>query len=343
MTDIAVLGGGSWGTALACHLARQGHGARLLFRSTAAAETVAARRVNEPYLPGVRLPSAVEVTSDPVRALEGVSLVLVVTPVKGLDLAASWIESHAPSGVPLVSCAKGLRPDTRQTPLGWLAARHPDRASQLAVLSGPTFAQELARGDPSAAVIASRDAGVAARVQAIVTGGSFRLYTNDDPFGVEIAGALKNIMALAAGMVDGLGYGSNTLAALITRGLSEMTRLGTALGGAPSTFAGLAGMGDLVLTCTGGWSRNRRVGQELAKGQALEAIVAGMRMVAEGVVSTEVARDLARQHAVEMPIVEQVAAILFEGRHPARALAALLARDPREEGPGASAGRGAFC
>ena len=336
MTEIAVLGGGSWGTALACHLATLGRPVRLLFRKREAALAVQRERENERYLPGFRLPVGVEATGDAGRALADASLILVVTPVRGLDLALGWIREHALPEAAIVSCAKGIQADSLETPLAMVARDMPERASCLAVLSGPTFARELARGDPTAAVVAAREGMVARRVQECLTGGPFRLYTNDDPLGVELAGALKNVIALAAGVVEGLGFGANTTAALITRGLTEVTRLGVTLGGAPATFAGLAGMGDLVLTCTGRLSRNRTVGRELGRGRSLEEVLAGMEMVAEGVSTARAARTLARREGVEMPIVEQVAAVLFEGRRPADAIDALLARELKRENDRAS-------
>ncbi|MFQ5767135.1 MAG: NAD(P)H-dependent glycerol-3-phosphate dehydrogenase [Acidobacteriota bacterium] len=328
---MAVLGAGSWGTALAQHLARRGNRVHLLFRNPDAAQQSAAERENKPYLPGVQLDRGLIPTADPDEALRGAQLVLVVTPVKGLGLAATWLEDRARPEIPVVSCAKGLTPASLETPLMILARSLPDRRHHLAVLSGPSFARELAREHPTAAVVAAHDPGLARQVQSLMTGGAFRLYTNDDPRGVELAGALKNVIALAAGMVDGLGYGSNTAAALMTRGLTEITRLGVALGGAPSTFAGLAGMGDLVLTCTGRASRNRQVGRDLAQGHSLREILSRTPMVAEGVPTTRAAARLGGRMGVELPIAEQMEAILFQGRSPRRALEVLLARDPREE------------
>ncbi len=333
MADLAILGAGSWGTSLAVHAARQGLAVRLLFRRSDAAATAAATRVNSDYLPDAPLPDQVLVTADPATALAGVDLALVVTPVKGLDLAARWLAEHARERVVVVTCAKGIREPDLETPTRVLAAALPALARRLAVLSGPTFARELVRGDPTAAVVAAHDLGLARQVQERLSGGALRLYTNEDVRGVELAGALKNVIALAAGVVEGLGYGSNTTAALITRGLAEVTRLGLALGGRPSTFAGLAGMGDLVLTCTGALSRNRTVGRELGRGRSLAEITSSMKMVAEGVSTAAAAHRLAARHGVEMPIVEQVAAILFHGQSPAVALAELLARQLREEGP----------
>ena len=333
MSEIAILGAGSWGTALAIHAAKRGQAVRLLFRSREAAQEAARSRENRAYLPGLPLPEGIQPTADPAAALRDAALVLVVTPVKGLELAAEWLQCASPPDIPVVSCAKGIRVETLETPTAYLARRLPGRAGRLVVLSGPTFALELAQGHPSAAVVASRDREMARQVQQAMTGGPLRLYVNADPLGVELAGAVKNVMALAAGVIDGLGYGTNTSAALITRGLSEITRLAVAAGAAPSTLSGLAGLGDLVLTCTGSLSRNRSVGRQLGEGRSLPEITAGMKMVAEGVSTTRAALSLARRHGVEMPIVEQMAAILFEGRSPADAVAALLARALKDEEP----------
>ncbi|MFQ5669818.1 MAG: NAD(P)H-dependent glycerol-3-phosphate dehydrogenase [Acidobacteriota bacterium] len=331
MGEISVLGGGSWGTALACHLAGQGKIVQLLFRRPEMAERVARTRENETYLPGYALPRTVRVTADPRVALEGATLVLVVTPARGIDRAAGWLKTIGSARPAIVSCTKGIRADSLETPKRTLSKALPGLADRMAVLSGPTFARDLARGDPSAAVVAAADPALAREVQSAVSGGSLRLYTNPDPRGVELAGALKNVIAIAAGVVDGLGYGSNTTAALITRGLAEIMRLGTALGGQAATFMGLAGLGDLVLTCTGALSRNRGVGLELGRGRLLEEIVGETRMVAEGIATAGAARRLANREHVDMPIVEQVAAILFEGRRPADALAVLLARGLKAE------------
>jgi glycerol-3-phosphate dehydrogenase (NAD(P)+) len=331
MAEIAVLGGGSWGTSLAIHAAGCGHKVRLLFRDAERATQVQAAGLNATYLPGTPLPPAVQVTADPGWALAGAELILVVTPVRGLEQAADWLQEHAGGSAPVVSCCKGIRKESLETPLQALSRMVPAVAPRLAVLSGPTFAVELARGDPTAAVVAGTDPAVTARAQAILSGGAFRVYTNEDAAGVELAGALKNVMALAAGIVRGLGFGANTTAALITRGLAEMSRLGVHMGGLPSTFAGLAGLGDLVLTCTSPLSRNQSVGQELGKGRALADIMAGMQMVAEGVPTTEAACQLARREGVEMPLVEQMHRVLFRGLAPRQALDALLARDLREE------------
>ncbi len=293
---------------------------------------MAASCVNETYLPGVRLLEGVEITGEASKALAGADLVLVVTPVRGLQLAAAWIDKCGLGGdIPIVSCAKGVDPESLLTPLQTLARHMPGRARQLAVLSGPTFALELAAGDPSAAVIAAADDDLARNAQGMLNGASFRLYTNQDPRGVELAGALKNVMALASGVARGLGLGANANAALITRGLAELRRLGLRLGGREATFSGLAGLGDLVLTCTSELSRNFSVGMELGRGKSLDEVLASMPMVAEGVPTTRSAQALASQQQVEMPIVQKMHGILFEALSPAEAVEELLSRAPREE------------
>ncbi|MFQ5720651.1 MAG: NAD(P)H-dependent glycerol-3-phosphate dehydrogenase [Acidobacteriota bacterium] len=340
MSRVAVLGAGSWGTALAVHAAGQGHEVRLVCRGADAAATLARDRENRTYLRHVPFPDALQATADASGAVSDAELILVVTPVKGLELAARWLAESREPGRIVICCAKGIRPDSLETPAAFLRTRRPDLVPAICVLSGPTFAAELAKGHPTAAVVAADDVSIAARVQRELAGGALRLYASNDPIGVELGGALKNVMALAAGVVDGLGYGTNTRAALVTRGLSELTRLAVACGAAAGTLSGLAGMGDLILTCSGSLSRNRHVGVELGKGRSLAEITDAMHMVAEGVATTRAALELSRRESVEMPIVEQVASILFDGRAPAAALNALLARDlTTEDGAGIDASR----
>jgi glycerol-3-phosphate dehydrogenase (NAD(P)+) len=331
MAEVAVLGGGSWGTALAVHAALSGHQVRLLFRDPARARQVKAAALNETYLPGSPLPAGVMVTSSPQEALRAADLILVVTPVRGLEQVAAWLQDDDPGSAPVICCCKGIREESLETPVPALARMLPDISPRLGVLSGPTFAVELARGDPTAAVVAAADPLVAAQTQSILSAGAFRLYTSEDIVGVELAGALKNVMALAAGIARGLGFGANTTAALITRGLAEVSRLGVHMGGMPATFAGLAGMGDLVLTCTSTLSRNQSVGVELGKGRSLTEILSSMQMVAEGVPTTAAAMQLAQRERVEMPLLEQMHSVLFEGLAPRQAVETLLARDLRDE------------
>lgn len=334
MKKIAVIGAGSWGTALAIALtrSRQPHRVTLWVYEADLCATLQDRRTNEVFLPGFEVPRAVEVTNNLGEAVEGAAVVLGVMPSAHAAGLYRKMLPHATPEMVFVSATKGLAPGTlervsqviRQT----LAEKFPAR---VAALSGPSFAREVARGDPTAIVIASEDLELARMVQEECSGATFRLYTNDDVVGVELGGAVKNVIAIAAGVCEGLGFGHNTIAALITRGLAEMTRLAVAMGGRRETLAGLAGMGDLVLTCTGGLSRNRTLGVELGKGRTLDAILSSTRMVAEGVGTTAAVRQLARQLRIEMPISEQMAAVLYEGRPPREAIRELMERRLKHE------------
>jgi len=331
MTRAAVLGAGSWGTALAIHLARAGVHAILWARRPEVAAAIGAARENPAYLPGCRLPDDLSVTGDLSTALGDRGLVVFAAPAQATRALFGSAASHLAAGADLVLAAKGLEQESGLRLTEVLAAEIPARAAGVAVLSGPSFAAEVAKGDPTAVVVASRDAAVARRVQAALSHRNLRLYTNADTIGVELCGALKNVMAIATGIAEGLGLGTNTRAALITRGLAEITRLGVALGGQPSTFSGLAGTGDLVLTCTGGLSRNRAVGIEIGRGRVLADVLAGMSMVAEGVPTTRAAAALAGRLGIEMPIVTKVEQVLFGGRAPRDAVDDLLARPLKEE------------
>lgn len=334
MTRIAILGGGSWGTALAILQAGSGkeHDVRLWVRKEQLAEEIRATRENKAYLPGHRLPAGVAITSNEQEALDGAEIVLCVVPSAHARSVYTRIREHARPEMAFVSATKGLETSTHARMSEVLEqVLAPRFAPHLAVLSGPSFATEAARGDPTAVVLACRDAELSKQLQERLSGPTFRLYTNEDVKGVEYAGAMKNVIAIAAGACQGMGLGSNTLAALITRGLAEMTRLAVVLGGSAETLRGLAGLGDLVLTCTGGPSRNRHVGIELGKGRRLEEILAGMHMVAEGIHSTDAVREMAVSLGVEMPITEQVHATLH-GRCPARdAIRAILERPLKRE------------
>jgi glycerol-3-phosphate dehydrogenase (NAD(P)+) len=330
MGRAAVIGAGGWGTTLAKLLSEHGHRVRLWSYEASVAEQIRERRVNEFYLPGIELPAAVEVFTEHADALEGAEVVIAVVPSHAFREVMKAAAYYVPQGAIVLSATKGIEVDTLSRPSQILAELLPDYPSP-AVLSGPTFAREVAEGDPTAIAVASRDPDVAHHAQHFVNSERFRVYTNEDVLGVELAGALKNVIALAAGIADGLGYRSNSRAALITRGLAEMTRLGLAMGARAATFAGLAGLGDLVLTCSSDLSRNRTVGLRLGRGETLEEILASMRMVAEGVRTTKAARQLARTHKVEMPIVEEVHHILFEGKSPKRATADLMLRSPKPE------------
>jgi glycerol-3-phosphate dehydrogenase (NAD(P)+) len=334
MKKIAIIGGGSWGTALAIALtrSRRPHRVALWVYETDICESLRKRRVNEVFLPGFALPDKVEVTGDLAEALRGADIVLGVMPSAYARAMYTQMLPHLMPGMVFVSATKGLEHTSHQRITEVLShVVSPKFPPRVAALSGPTFAREVARGDPTAVVIASPDREVTAGVQEEFSGPTFRLYTNDDVVGVELGGAVKNVIAIAAGVCEGLGFGCNTTAALITRGLAEMTRLACALGGRPDTLAGLAGMGDLVLTCTGALSRNRTVGVELGKGRKLDDIVGSMRMVAEGVGTTAVTFELARTMRVEMPITEQMHAVLYQGRAPRDAIGVLMERQLRHE------------
>jgi len=334
MKKIAILGGGSWGTALAIVLShsRTPHRLALWVHDPAVCEKTRATRINETYLPGFPLPSDTEVTHEASAALHGAAVVVGVMPSANARAVYTEMLPHFTVEMAFVSATKGLEPRTHarisEVLHQVISAKFLPR---VAALSGPSFALEVARGDPTAIVIASRDRQLASSIQEEFSGPTFRLYTNDDILGVELGGAVKNVIALAAGICHGLGLGHNTLAALITRGLAEMARLAVTLGARPETLAGLAGMGDLVLTCTGGLSRNRSVGIELAKGRPLAEILSGMRMVAEGVGTTAATLELARGARVEMPITEQMNAALHEGRSPRDAIREMMERRLKQE------------
>jgi glycerol-3-phosphate dehydrogenase (NAD(P)+) len=330
MRRVAVLGAGGWGTALAVHLGRIGHDVSLWARDAALAADVASQRVNGVYLPGIPLPDNVAVTSALAAALDDTDLVVSAIPTHGcravMRAAASKIRPRAT----IVSAAKGLEGDTLLR-MSEVIAQELGAGRAVVVLSGPSFAIEVAQQMPTAVLAASTHAAATELVQVEFRGPSFRLYGSPDVIGVEIGGATKNVIAIAAGVVEGLGLGRNALAALITRGLAEITRLACAAGGQRETTAGLSGLGDLVLTCTGTLSRNRHVGIELARGRKLEDILAGMKMIAEGVKTTRAALALGERHGVELPITSQMAAVL-EGRSDVRtAVDALMVRRQRAE------------
>ena len=325
MTKAAVLGAGAWGTAISCVL-----GARLEVtlwaRDAAQAKAIATSRRNERYLPGIELPSTVAVTADLNAATQGAALLLAATPVAGLRSLLGAL----PGPSPLVWLCKGFEEGTGELP-HQIARGALGPKARFGALSGPSFAEDVARGLPCALTLASNDAAFARETAALLHGGRMRVYYSSDLVGVEIGGAVKNVMAIAAGISDGMGLGLNARAALITRGLAEITRLGAALGGEPETFMGLAGAGDLILTATGDLSRNRRVGLELARGRSLAEIVAGLGHVAEGVHSAREVLKLARANRVDMPVSEAVCAVLDGRLTPAVAVERLLARESKME------------
>ncbi|MDQ1921845.1 NAD(P)H-dependent glycerol-3-phosphate dehydrogenase [Massilia pseudoviolaceinigra] len=332
---ITVLGAGAWGTAVAIALAAR-HDVLMWGRNGGAMEAMAGARENSAYLPGCAFPAGLRVTADFDAALAHVlgtpeteaPLLIAACPVAGLRPLLMQLKAHAISHI--VWLCKGFEGDTGLLPHQVVAEV---LGSQVAggALSGPSFAQEVARGLPCALTVASRSEMLRERVVSSVHGGNIRVYSCDDLVGVEVGGAVKNVLAIATGVADGLGLGLNARAALITRGLAEITRLGMALGGTPGTFMGLTGMGDLILTCTGDLSRNRRVGLGLAQGKPLDAIVAELGHVAEGVPCAKAVRALALKLGVDMPITNAVAGVLFDGGTPQAMLAQLLARDPRDE------------
>ncbi|MBL8382056.1 MAG: NAD(P)-dependent glycerol-3-phosphate dehydrogenase [Burkholderiales bacterium] len=327
--DIGVLGAGAWGTSLAATLARTGNRrVRLWAREAGLARTMRETRENPQFLPGVALPAQVEPVDDVADALAG-DLIVVASAVAGLRPTLTTIAAGG-GAVPVVWLCKGFEQGTSLLPHQVAAAVLPAQLPR-GVLSGPSFAAEVARGLPVALTLAAADGAFAGAAAQMLHGGSLRIYSSRDVTGVEIGGAVKNVIALAAGISDGLGLGLNARAALITRGLAEMARLGAALGARAETFMGLTGMGDLILTATGDLSRNRTVGRRLADGADLDRILGELGHVAEGVYTARETRELARRHAVDMPITEAVCGILFEGLEPRQAVSGLLARDARFE------------
>lgn len=331
MTRVAVIGAGSWGTAVA-KLVVTNADTVLWVRRPELAETIAQQHENTDYLAGVPLPERLDVTSELEAACTGADVVVLGVPSHGMRAVLADAAKSIGSTVPLVSLSKGVEQGSLRRMTEIIAEVLPDHAvDRIGVLTGPNLAREVAEGQPAASVVALGDADAAAELQQLFMTRTFRVYTNPDVVGCEIAGALKNVMAIAAGIADGLGYGDNTKAALLTRGLAELTRLGIALGGNPLTFSGLAGMGDLVATCTSTKSRNRTVGVELGKGRTIDDIVADMNMVAEGVKSTSAVLELAARHGIDMPIAKQVGAVLYDGKRSDEIVPALMLREAKPE------------
>jgi len=336
MSRIAIIGAGAWGTGLSVALGRQGaHRVRLWAHEKEVRESIATRHVNDLFLPGQPIPEAVSATGSLQEALQDAEIVVSVMPSPHCRRLFQQMHPFLKPAMLIVSATKGLEEGTllrMSEVIGSVVASDGGFPPRVGALSGPTFAKEVARGDPTAITIASQDAALAETVQREFSDPRFRVYTNTDVAGVELGGALKNIIAIAAGICDGLGLGHNSIAALITRGLAEISRLVVACGGRQETMAGLAGLGDLVLTCTGGLSRNRSVGVELGRGRKLPEIIAGMHgMVAEGVFTTHAAVELARAHGVEMPITSQMDAILHQGKSPREAIHELMTRSGKSE------------
>ena len=328
----AVIGAGSWGTALAKVLADNGYSVRLWGRDPGLVAAINASHENPRYLAGIALPTEVAATADINVALEGAEIVLVVVPSHALRENALALKNKLPKGVPIVNAMKGIENESLELPSQILEEVLPSNLHpQLTYLSGPSFAKEVAMGIPTAVLVAGKSEPFAQAAQEALTNQRLRVYTTDDVVGVEVGGALKNVVAIAAGMADGLELGHNSRAALITRGLAEIGRLGRSLGAHPLTVSGLSGMGDLVLTCTGDLSRNRHVGIELGRGRKLADVLGEMTMVAEGVRTARSAYALSRREQVEMPITEGVYRILYENSDPRDELEELMSRTPRPE------------
>jgi glycerol-3-phosphate dehydrogenase (NAD(P)+) len=330
MPDICVLGSGSWGTALAAHLAEAGHGVQLWGRNASLIHDLQRSGVNAAYLPNVLLPPGVRPTTSLPDALARADFVVAAVPSHGARAVFRDAAPFVPRQALLVSAIKGIEQESLLR-MSEVIAAELRSARPIVVLSGPSFASEVARKLPTAVCVACADPVLAEEVQRQFRTSYFRLYASGDVVGVEIGGALKNIIAIAAGVVEGLGLGENALAALVTRGLAEITRLACELGARRETLSGLSGLGDLVLTCTGTLSRNRHVGAELARGRSISEIVAGMRMVAEGVNTTNAALALGRRHGVELPITTQMAAVLSGARSAAAAVEELMLRPQKTE------------
>jgi len=330
LRNLAIIGGGSWGTALALVLAPRFQRVRLWVYEADLAGRMRETRINDVYLPGFVLPDSVQVSSNLARALEDAEIVLSVVPshlVRGLY---QQMLPHLRQCRLLVSATKGLESKTLLR-MSEIIGQITGAGLGVTVISGPSFAREVARGEPTALVAASTRPDAAAQVQSLFAGPTLRVYTSTDPIGVEIGGSIKNVVAIGAGVLHGLGLGHNAMAALITRGLAEMTRLAVAMGGRSQSLAGLAGLGDLVLTCTGELSRNRTVGIELAHGRKLDDITGSMKMVAEGVKTTNAAVDLASRYGVEMPIAREMYGVLHNGNSPREAIQRLMERSLKGE------------
>jgi glycerol-3-phosphate dehydrogenase (NAD(P)+) len=328
--SIAVIGAGSWGTALAIHLARTGHATVLWGRDPAALADMAATRSNRRYLPDAVFPDGLAVEPDLSRAVDRALDLLIAVPSHGFSSILADLRPMLRDGIRIAWATKGFEVETGRLP-HQVAAEVLGEAVPTAVLSGPTFAREVGAGLPTAMTIASRDEAYALSLAQGLSGPNFRAYTSSDMIGVEVGGATKNVLAIGAGISDGLGFGANTRVALITRGLAEMMRLGVALGAEKDTFMGLAGLGDLVLTCTDDQSRNRRLGLMLAAGRTLTEAQAAIGQVVEGVLAARAVRAVARGAGVEMPITEQLYAALYEGAAPSEAVAALMRRAVKSE------------
>lgn len=326
---IAIIGDGGWGTALGLSLLRNGHSVRIWGPFPEYIDRVRASRENKDYLPGVRLPAELEWTADRAQAMDQASVVVLAMPTKYFKTVLTSFNGLIPAKARVISVAKGLdgTDNRRMTEV----AEGILKSGPVAALSGPSFASEVAVGAPTAVVIASRDLALANSLQTVFNSQKFRIYTSDDVIGVELGGTLKNVIAVGVGVCDGMGLGHNARAALVTRGLAEITRVGVAMGAHANTFAGLSGMGDLVLTCTSRLSRNYSVGERMGRGEKIADILAGMKQVAEGVENSATACSLAQHLAVPAPIAQEVRAMVHEGKSPQAAVESLLGRIPKPE------------
>ena len=326
-----MIGAGSWGTTAAA-LASRSTSTVIWARRPELADAINSRHENPDYLPGFRLPSQLRATDDIGECVGDADAVVMAVPSHGFREVLRKLAPRIADHIPVISLTKGIEQGSLATMTQIIAEECPGvRPSLIGVLTGPNLASEIIDGQPTAAVVALGDKETARQIQGVFMGPSFRVYTNDDVAGCELGGALKNVMAVAAGMSDGLGFGDNTRAALVTRALAELTRLGVVMGGRPSTFAGLAGMGDLIATTSSAKSRNHRVGFGLAQGKTLDVVIDEMKMVAEGVKTTQAVLDLAARHEIEMPIAHRVGMVLYDGMHPRDAVLELMTRDARAE------------
>jgi glycerol-3-phosphate dehydrogenase (NAD(P)+) len=327
---VTIFGDGGWGTALGLVLHRNGHSVRIWGIDGDYLASVRETHENSRFLPGIPLPESIEWTADLHGAVQDRDAFLVAVPSKFYQATLERFAGHIPSNAPVITVSKGLLEDQRLST--WCQTLL--KLDHVAALSGPSHAEEVARSAPTAVTIASENPALAEYFQGLFSQPHFRVYTSTDIIGVELGGALKNVIAVAAGISDGLGFGDNTKAALITRGLAELMRLGTAAGGQPETFAGLSGVGDLIVTCGSRLSRNRGFGERIGKGETMEQIEASMTMIAEGVFNARTARDLARHLGISAPITDEVYAILYEGKSPRESMEDLLSRDPKPETAG---------
>jgi glycerol-3-phosphate dehydrogenase (NAD(P)+) len=331
MSKIAVIGAGSWGTALAILLRNKGCKISLWARNPEFAQELQDTKENRKYLPGVKFPEGILVSPDLEETVQNSNIVLLVVPSKAVRSTAKALSNIIKENQVIVNAAKGIERESLKLMSQVISEEIPHLSERIVALSGPNHAEEVSRGMPSATVVAAKDLHIARYVQEAFISPTFRVYRNDDLLGVEIAGALKNVIAIDAGASDGLGFGDNTKAALLTRGLAEIGRIGVAMGANPLTFAGLAGIGDLIATCTSTHSRNRMVGYELAKGRSLEEILSGMSMVAEGVGTTEAAVGLAKKYGIEVPLISATYNVLFNKQNLRESVLGLMLRDPKHE------------